>query len=389
MTMITRNNAEALIPEVVLPEIIQGVVRESKAMQMFRRLPNGTTGRTDMRVLDSLPFAYWQNADTATKKLTQMAWDRKTIYYEEIAVIVPIAEQTLDDAGYDIWGEVKPRLIEAFAKKFDEAVFTGADKPARFRADLLTSIRNAGATVTQGNKTLYEVINDAMVKVEESGYNVSGVVGGVGLKGKFRMMLDQIGRPITGTEIDQLTKAYVDNGAWDNSKAQLIVGDMSQAVYSIRQDITFKILDQAVIQDPSTKEIVYNLAQQDMLALRAVMRIGWEIPNPINALEPDGSVRFPFALVEPSAGAPTTYQVTFTVKDEGEENVEGAKVTFGGQEKLTNSSGVATFNSPANTNYIYSVKKAGYETRYGEANVVAQALAVDVDGFAESTIAKK
>lgn len=376
MAMITRNNAEALIPEVVSSEIMQGVIRESKAMQLFRRLPNGTTGKTDMRVLDSLPFAYWQNADTATKKLTQMAWDRKTIYYEEIAVIVPIAEQTLDDASYDIWGEVKPRLIEAFGKKFDEAVFTGVDKPARFRADLITSTINAGATVAQGGN-LYSAINDAMVKVEESGYNVNGIVGGVGLKGKFRMMLDQIGRPITGTEIDQLTKAYVDNGAWDNTKAQLVVGDMSQAVYSIRQDITFKILDQAVIQDPATKEIIYNLAQQDMLALRAVMRIGWEIPNPINALNPNEATRFPFALVEPSAGLPTTYDVTFTVTDKNGA-VEGAKVTFGGQSALTNASGIATFKSQANTEWTYSVKKSGHKAVLGETVVKTSAVSVEV-----------
>ena len=46
-----------------------------------------------------------------------------------------------------------------------------------------------------------------------------------------------------------------------------------QLVYSIRQDITVKILDQGVIQDPETKDIVYNLAQQDMIALRVVMRL--------------------------------------------------------------------------------------------------------------------
>lgn len=377
MSMIQRSDAEALIPRVVIDEIMQGVTKQSKAMQMFRRLANGTTGQTMMRVLDSLPVAYWQTADTATKKLTKMSWDKKFIYYEELAVIVPIAEQTLDDATYDIWAEVQPRLIEAFGKAFDEAVFTGVNKPAKFRADLITSIRNAGANISQGSSTLYSAINDAMVKVEESGYNVTGLVGGVDLKGKFRMMLDTIGQPIKGTEIDELPKAYIDNGAWDKTKAQLIVGDMSQAVYSIRQDITFKILDQAIIQDPSTGDILYNLPQQDMVALRAVMRIGWEIPNPINALSPDESVRFPFALIEP-ATAPTTYDVTITVEDSEDAAVSGAKVTFGGQTKKTNASGVATFKANPNTTYLYSVKASGKQPYFGEAEVKAAALPVAV-----------
>ena len=227
--MITRNNAEALIEDQVSREIIEGVTKQSRAMQMFRRLPNMTSNRTKMRVLDSLPLAYWQGSDTARKQLTKMAWDNKFIVAEELAVIVPIPEAVLDDADYDIWGEARPRLEEAFAKKFDAAVFTGDDKPTGFRADLLTSVLNAGAAITQGN-TLYEAINDAMTKVEESGYDVNGLVGGVDIKGKFRMMLDTSGQPIKGTEIDSMQKAYVDNGAWDKTKAQMIVGDFNEAV---------------------------------------------------------------------------------------------------------------------------------------------------------------
>ena len=44
--------------------------------------------------------------------------------------------------------------------------------------------------------------------------------------------------------------------------------------------------------------IAYNLMQQDMVALRAVMRLGWEIPNPINSVKEDKAKRCPFAVLK-------------------------------------------------------------------------------------------
>lgn len=382
MSMITKSNAEALFEPQVMTEIIEGVVKQSKAMSMFRRLPNMTSNKTKMRVLDSLPMTYWVDADkdNGRKKLTKMAWDNKYITAEELAVIVPIKEDVLNDADYDIWADVRPRIVEAMGKAFDEAVFTGKNKPKGFRADLLSSIRNAGATVTPGAKGLYELINDAMVKVEESGFNPSGIVGGVDVKGKFRMMVDKNGQPIKGTEIDSLPKAYIDNGAWDKSLSQLIVGDMTQAVYAIRQDVTYKVLDQAVIQDPTSGDILYNLAQEDMVALRVVMRLGWEIPNPINALQPDESVRFPFASIDPLS-TPTTQTVTINVySDAATTGVDGAKVTLGGQVKKTNGSGAAVFKSVVGE-YDYSVKKDGVKTVYGTVKVASSAVTEKIQNF--------
>ena len=137
-----------------------------------------------------------------------------------------------------------------------------------------------------------------MTEVEESGYNVTGLVGGVGLKGKFRMMTDTTGQPLNTTEIGNLKREYIDNGAWDKNASTLIVGDFNQAVYAIRQDVTYKVLTEAVIQDPSDGSILYNLAQDDMVALRVTMRLGWEIPNPVNALD-ETDYRFPFANLKP------------------------------------------------------------------------------------------
>ena len=368
--MITRQNAEALFSEDLVAEIIQGVTKQSAALRMFRRLPNMSSNIMRMRVLDALPMAYWVNdsTDNGRKQVTNAAWANKYIVPAEIAVIVPIKEDVLDDASIDIWGEIRPRLVEAIGKKIDQAIFVGVDKPSAWRADLLSSIAQAGAYVSQGDGTLYSAINDAMVKVEESGYNPSGIVGGVDVKGKFRMMLDTSGQPIKGTEIDELPKAYIDNGAWDKTKAQMIVGDFTQAVYSIRQDITYRVLDQAIIQNPSDGEIMYNLAQEDMVALRVVMRLGWEIPNPITALQPDETVRFPFAAIQ-ATSALTTNTVTFTVTDDGATGyVEGARVSFGGMVAKTNASGVATFKAQ-NGVYQYKITANGYQPYTGSVTV--------------------
>lgn len=300
---IDKTNVEALIDAQVANEIFEGVVRESKALSMFRRLPNMTSDKTKLRVLDSLPIAYFvdESTNNGRKNLTKMAWDKKYINAAELAVIVPIKENVLNDISIDIWSEVKPRIVEAFGKKIDNAIFNGTDKPADWRAGLIPSIVTAGAEVTEGDN-LYSDINDVMTKVEESGYNVTGLLGGVGLKGKFRMLTDTTGQPIKGTEIDSLPKAFLDNGAWDKTKSILIAGDFSQAVYAIRQDVTYKVLTEAVIQDPSNGDILYNLAQDDMVALRVVMRLGWEIPNPVNALN-ETATRFPFANLKPKAVA--------------------------------------------------------------------------------------
>ena len=298
MANITRTDVDSLIETQVANEIFEGVIKDSKALSMFRRLPNMTSDKTKLRVLDSLPVAYFvdESTNNGRKNTTKMAWDKKFINAAELAVIVPIKENVLNDSSIDIWAEVRPRIVEAFAKKIDNAMFFGVDKPTDWRKGLVPSVIDAGAEVTETGK-LYSDINDVMTKVEESGYEVNGILGGVGLKGKFRMMTDTTGQPLNTTEIGSIRREFMDNGVWDKSKSTLIAGDFSQAVYAIRQDVTYKILDQAVIQD-TDGSILYNLAQDDMVALRVVMRLGWEIPNPVNALN-GTETRFPFASLKP------------------------------------------------------------------------------------------
>lgn len=378
MSMISTNDIQALINTQVAPGIIEGAIHESAVLKYFRRLPDMTSNQTKLAVLDKLPLAYWQTSNTSFKKLTTMAWKDKYIVPEELAVIVTVSENELADTGIDLWSSISARIQEAFGKKIDEAIVSGIDKPLGFRMSLIDSAINSGSTVTDSGD-LYVDLNSAMALVEESDYNPNAVMGGAGIKSAFRMLVDSTGQPIRGTEIDSIPKLYMTNGAWNKSRAKLIVGDFSQAVYSIRQDISFKILTEASIHDPTTGQLLYNLPQQDLIAIRATMRLGWEIPNPVNSAEVSNGVRFPFSVIVPSVPE-TQYNVTFTVKDNAATPaaIVGAVVDYAGQEKVTDSTGKAIFKQHANTKSKYTVTATGKQKVSGKVEVASSAKSVNV-----------
>lgn len=365
MPIIDRNNLGGLIPEPVTREIIQGAVAESAVLRMARRLPNMTSKTQTLNVLDALPTAYFVNGEAtsgeaadeaAFKQTTNMKWDKKKIYAEEIAVIVPIPEAVLDDSDYDIWGEVRPRLTEAFGKVIDAAILYGTNKPTSWRDGLVPSAETAGAVVPATSDIFADIMAEdgVIAKVEESGYIPNGVMAAIQLRSKLRGLVDANGQPIFKTDMQGSTRYALDgmdmyfpiNGAFDPAESLAIVGDWSQLVYAIRQDMTFKIFDSGVIQDPASGDILYNLMQNDMVALRAVMRLGWEIPNPINAFNADLDAAFPFAVYAASTG--TISAVTITPASQS--------LAKGGNQQF--SATVTGSGGPYSTKVSWSVKGA-------------------------------
>lgn len=320
MAIIDRNNLSGLIPEPVTKEIMQGAITESAVLNMGRRLPNMSSKTQTINVLDALPTAYWVNGEAnetdnkaALKQTTSMAWDKKKLHAEEIAVIVPIHEAALEDSAYDIWGEVRPRLIEAFGKAIDSAVLFGTNKPATWRAGLVPSAKTALNTVTAGANVFQDIMGEKGVisLVEEDGFIPNGAMAAIQMRAKLRGLVDTNGQPIFKTDMQGATRYALDgmdmyfpnNGSFNPAEAMMIVGDWNQLVYAIRQDMTFKIFTEGVVQDPTSGDIKYNLMQNDMVALRAVMRLGWEIANPVNAYNAGITNPFPFAVYQPAASS--------------------------------------------------------------------------------------
>lgn len=386
---ILREQAEALIQEQLINTIQQDAPKTSVFMSLARKLPNMTSKQTRMPVLDMLPMAYWVNGDTGFKQTSQQAWENVYLTAAELAVIVPIPETVVADASFDILGEIQPRIVEAIGQRVDSAIIFGINKPDEWGLDIVSRARQAGNNVPIGsNPNYYDLLlgdGGVISKIEEDGYMSTGVIASMGMRAKLRGIKTTDGLPIFKNDmqgakqyaLDGAPMYFPENGGFDTATAQLIAGDFKQAVYAIRQDITVKILDQGVIQDPTTKAIVYNLAQQDMIALRVVFRMGWALPNPATRMNEDRT-GCAFAYLEPATVA-TTKTVTFTVKDNQSDAkaVEGATVDVDGAILKTNASGQAVFNLKAGS-YTAKIKKKGYATVTQAVTVAASAVTENI-----------
>jgi HK97 family phage major capsid protein len=250
--------------------------------------------------MSALPTAYFLDGDTDNKPQTSAAWTNAFINISELAVIVPIPEAVLDDASFDVFGELQPHLATAFGTALDNAVVFGINKPSVWGDDIMAGATAAGNTVVSGTGAdIAEDISAAMGLVEADGYDVNGHLAPVTIRAALRDAQDSVGQRIFQPNLSAEVASTVygtpvvfqRNGAFDATQATAIVGDWSQLVVAVRQDLTFKILDQATVGS-------YNLAEQDMVALRAVMRVGFAVPVP--ASHEAGSSRYPFAVITPA-----------------------------------------------------------------------------------------
>jgi HK97 family phage major capsid protein len=316
---IDRSGSSALMPEDYQREIIQKTTEQSIIMQLAKRLPNMPRKERRIPVLSVLPTAYFTNpgpgdvGDTGYKKTSKQAWENKYLEAEELNVIIPIPEAVFNDVDYDMWEQIKPQLLEAFGRAFDLAVLYGINAPAAWPTNIVTAAQAAGNAVSISTNLYTDIMdeNGLLAKVEEDGYMVNGHISAMTMRAKLRGLRDANGQPIfkslykegvqgaTRYEIDGEAIYFPRNGSIIPSRTLDICGDWDQLLYAFRQDVTYKIDSEGVIQDPDTGEIIYNLLQQNMIALRACMRIAWQVPNPINRLNNDEETRYPFAVLIP------------------------------------------------------------------------------------------
>lgn len=299
------------IPVEYVPEIMKGTTENSNAMRLASRLPDMPTATRIMPVLDSLPLAYFSSGEAALAKTTDVKWRNVTVTAEELNVIVPIPMTAFDDANQPIWPRVQPLIVQAAGKAIDAAVFYGTNKPASWPAAIVT----AAAAVSDGTHVVSLAAQDDMYeallgeagvlsKLEAEGFMATGHVAHTSMRGKLRSVRDAEGQPLFRNGMNEATRYVLDgspidfptNGSVVAGSSLMISGQWTELVYAMRQDITWFVANQGVIQD-GNGAIQFNLFQQRMVALMLTMRLGFALPNPVNALEPTEANRYPFAVL--------------------------------------------------------------------------------------------
>lgn len=309
--IIGRSDVAGIIPVEYSNELVNMVAKErSHVMRLGRRLRNMSVYERKLPVVSALATAYFLSGDTGQVQTSEVNWTDVTITAEDLAVLVPIPKNVLNDASIPIWDEVRPDLEEALGLAIDNAVLYGTNKPSTWPTAIVTAATSASHTVALGTGAdLYDDLlseNGVFGLVEADGFMVNGAIAHLTMKAKLRGVRSTDGVPVFNPvpqtpgdyTLDGAPIAFPKNGAGSATNL-LIAGDWSQLAYSMRQDMEFEVFTQGVIQDGSGN-IVYNLMQQRMAAIMVVMRLGFAVPNPTNRVNTSSSTRYPWAVLTSS-----------------------------------------------------------------------------------------
>jgi hypothetical protein len=326
-----------IIPHEYSQQIIDEVEQRSAVLQLATIMPMGTR-ISELPVTGALPKANWVTgagappAGTGRKPYTDLKLSPQVITAEEIAAVVAIPDQYLEDNTINLWNWARPKMAEAIAVRLDETVlFGGAGIPATFPVGgvcgPLYSMGVGGGGAYNPATNPYptaidavDAVNNGMSYVEGQGLNVTGHSADIGAKGRFRGVRDQTGALLLGTEqVGQKTRPtlygepiaysqYAGNPP-NTGSVNFITGAWDYLVIGVREDIRFRIDPSGVIADAGGQVLVSGF-QDNVVPCKIWARFGCTIIKPVTPRVPLGAIPFAktnlLALTAPAGGGMLT-----------------------------------------------------------------------------------
>jgi HK97 family phage major capsid protein len=283
--IVSRAEAGADVPKAVADALVGAIGEQSTALTLGTRVPTRTKD-SKVPIVASAPSASWVSGDTGLKQTTAADWTPQSLVAEELAAIVPVPDAVLDDSDFPVWDALQPLLARAAARTIDAAVLFGTDAPASFSASLYEDAIAGGSYIVTDTDDPAKAVLQAAEQVGLDGYSATAAAVRNGWE--FGAAAANTGALTNNPAGAQAAYPLLLAGLgirtspvyWDTTLADAIVADWSKVLIGVRRDFTVEVFRTGVIQDDQG-DIVLNLLQQDVSAVRMTMRVGYLLAKPV------------------------------------------------------------------------------------------------------------
>jgi HK97 family phage major capsid protein len=289
----TGGKAGYLVPDELKAEILRiaekqyGLARREMLYLPFSGPGNSRTVPT----LASTISVTWTGEKVA-KSSSQPVFGIVTQTLKKLAVIIPMSEEILEDSLINLTTLLGELVAEAISKEEDLQFFVGTGSPW---TGILKNTSVNIVTMGTGDTSFLNVDADDLLDMQDA--TPTGAFAGAkyymhrSIFNVLRKLKDDDGNPIfqRATESTpgllwekpyELSDAFPAKGDTAEDTAFILFGNLKQgAIFGDKQQIRVKMLDQATITD-TDGETTVNLAEQDMVALRFVERVGYVVSLP-------------------------------------------------------------------------------------------------------------
>lgn len=293
-----------LIPDELRAEVLRVAEKQyGLARRDMRYLPFAGAGNERRIPALSGSVAVTWTDEAAAKTSTAPSFGIVTQTLKKLAAIVPMTEEIIEDSAINLTSLVAELFAEAVAKEEDLQFFNG-------NGTVWTGILNNGSVNVTRTSTsnATSITADDLLDMQDatptgalSGakYYMHRTVFGVVRKLKAATTGEYIVQQPTGTDVAtiwgypvELSDAFPTLAASATvSKPIVLFGNLKvAAIFGDKQQLRVKMLDQATIRNVADDANI-NLAQQDMVAVRIVERVGYvlAIPSAVTVLKTKAS----------------------------------------------------------------------------------------------------
>ena len=282
MADIQRTDVATIIQEAYSHVLLDSAIASSSVLQAIPSVNMGSK-LTHLPVLATLPTAAWVTESStdplAIKPTSKVQWQDLTLSAEEVAVIIPVHENVLEDATVDVITEITQRGGEAIGAALDAAVLFGTNKPASwtsldFHAAAHTNSQYvADVTGTANTSDLVGSVVQAARFIAAKGLQPDTIIAPLTWRYDIVNIRDSMGAPIFRDEqFAGFNTIFNKNGAWVPASAAAFVIDSTRIRIGMRTDIRVKLLDQATLTVGGS---TVNLAERDMIGIRMLARYAY------------------------------------------------------------------------------------------------------------------